>query len=83
MQPMHVSLHGLSLDECEAKIRDMIDTAQEAGLADYEIMLVDHGADPDAIAAELARQHAELVRLREAAIAKMRAMVARDGKTLQ
>jgi hypothetical protein len=55
----HVDLHGLSLDECEAKIREMIDAAQEEWLADYEIAMIDIGGDP--------ANHAALERLRAGA----------------
>ena len=47
-----------------------------------EIQLIGIGADPADFAA-VARQRAEHVQLREQAIAKMRAMVARGGKPLQ
>ena len=33
----YVDLHGLSLDECVAKTREMIDVAQDEWLAEYEI----------------------------------------------
>jgi hypothetical protein len=83
MQPRNdVDLHGLSLDECEAKIREMIDAAQEEWLADYEIAMIDIGGDP-ADHAALERLRAEHVRLREAAITKMRSMAMSGGKTLQ
>lgn len=83
MIPRHfVDLHGLTPDEAEIKVREMIDAAQEEELADYEIMLIDHGGNP-ADHAAVERLRAEHIRLREEAIVKMRAMVARGGKGLQ
>jgi hypothetical protein len=60
----------------------MIDAAQQEELANYEIMLTDIGGDP-ADHAAAARLRAEHVRLREAAIANMRALVGRGGQGLQ
>jgi hypothetical protein len=75
------NLRGLSLDEAETRVREMIDAVQEEWLADYETMLIDIGADPADLAA-VARLRAEHVRLREAAIERMRALVGRGGKGL-
>jgi DNA-nicking Smr family endonuclease len=78
-------LHGLSLDEAEARVREMIEDAQAAELENYEIQLVDVGgdlADHTAVARLLAERAADHARLREAAIVKMRALVARGGKGL-
>ena len=82
MQPSRVDLRGLSLDEAMAKVREQINAAQEEWLADYELAMTDIGGDAaDHVAVE--RLRAEHVRLREAAIEKMRALVARGGKGLQ
>ena len=82
MHPHHVDLHGLSLAGAEAKVRAMIDAAQQEDLELYELALRNIGADPADFAA-VARLRAEHVRLREAAIANMRALVARGGQPLQ
>lgn len=83
MIPRHfVDLHGLSLDECETKVREMIDAAQEEDLADHELAMFGIGGDP-ADHAAIERRRAEHVRLREQAIENMRALVARGGKGLQ
>jgi hypothetical protein len=78
-QPRHFrDLHGLSLEECEARVREMIEDAQVAELEDYEIQLTDIGgdlADHTAVARLLAERAAEHTRLKEAAIVKMRALV--------
>jgi DNA-nicking Smr family endonuclease len=81
MHPHEINLHGLSLDEAEAKVREMIDAAQEEEMALYELAMVNIGADPADFAA-VARLRAEHVRLREGAIENLRAMVARGGKGL-
>ncbi len=82
MMPRSVNLRGLSAAEVEAEVRKLIDGVQAEALENYEITLIDFGADPDELAAELARQRAEHVQLRERAIENMRAMNERDGKTL-
>ena len=56
----------------------MIDAAQQEDLELYELALRNIGADPADFAA-VARLRAEHVRLREKAIANMRAMAARGG----
>ena len=78
----HVVLRGLTLAEAEAKVCELIDVAQEEFLADCEITMIDHGATDDELATDLARQRAEHVRLREEAIDKMAAWVARGGDDL-
>jgi hypothetical protein len=73
---------GASLAEVEARVREQIDEAQEEWLADYELAMRDVGGDlADHAAVE--RLRAEHVRLREQVIEKMRAMVARGGRSLQ
>ena len=83
----HVDLHGLTLAEAEARVRELIDATQEEFLEDCEITMINHGATNNELAAELARQRAEHVRLREQAIERMRVMVAgwlkRGGEMLQ
>jgi hypothetical protein len=64
MHPHHVDLHGLSLAEAEAKVRAMIDAAQQEDLELYELALRNIRADPADFAA-VARLRAEHVRLRE------------------
>ena len=59
----YVDLHGLSLDECVAKTREMIDVAQDEWLAEYEIALIDIGGDPADHAAAIERRRTEHVRL--------------------
>jgi hypothetical protein len=82
MQPRHVNLRGLSAVEAEAEVRKLIDDVQSEALENSEIMLIDLGASPDELAAELARQRAENVRMREQAIERMRGLAERDGRTL-
>jgi hypothetical protein len=81
MTPRSVSLRGLSLAEAEVKVREFVADVQAEALEHFEINMIDRGADPDDLAAELARQRAENVQMREQAIAKMRGMAERDGKT--
>ena len=83
MQPWHVDLRGLTVAEAEAKVREQSDMAHEKWLVDYEIAMIDLGADADELVALVAGCRAELARLREQAIEDMRAMVARGGKGLQ
>ena len=73
---------ALSLDEAEAKVREMIDAAQQEDLELYELALRNIGSDP-ADHAAIERRRAELVQLRERAIERMRAMDARGGRSLQ
>jgi hypothetical protein len=75
MHPHHVDLHGLSLAEAEAKVRAMIDAAQQEDLELYELALRNIGADPADFAA-VERVRTEHVRLREQAIENWRALVA-------
>ena len=79
MHRYEVDMRGLTLAEAEAKTREMIDEAQQEELELYELALRNIGADPADFSA-VARLRAEHVRLREAAIVKWRAMVARVGK---
>jgi hypothetical protein len=75
MHPHHVDLHGLSLAEAEAKVRAMIDAAQQEDLELYELALRNIRADPADFTA-VARLRTEQVRLREQAIENWRALVA-------
>jgi hypothetical protein len=86
MQQRHVDLHGLSLEEAEAEVRAMVNDAQADELEQLEAQLIEFGgdlADHAAVARLLAERAAEHARLREAAITKWRALVARGGKGLQ
>ena len=78
-----VDLHGLTLDEAEAKVREQIDDYQAHVLENMEIELIDAGADPDESAATVAGYRTQLAEVREQLIEKMRAMVGRGGKGLQ
>jgi DNA-nicking Smr family endonuclease len=80
MNTRHVDLHGLTLAEAEAKVRELIDATQGEFLEDCEAMMINHGPTNDELAAELARQRAEHVRLREQAIERMRVMVGAAAK---
>ena len=83
MRPRHVDLRSLTLTEAEAEVRKLIDDVEGEALENSEIMLIDLDADPDELAAELARRRAENVQMREQAIEYMRGMFEHDGKTLQ
>ena len=63
MMPRSVNLRGLTLAEAEAKVREFVANVREESLANFEIDMIDWGADPDDLATELARQRAELVQL--------------------
>jgi hypothetical protein len=52
-------------------------------LSDYELKLIDHGCDAADLAAAVERLLAKHTQLREQAIEKLRAMVARGGRGLQ
>ncbi len=82
MMPRSVNLRGLTLAEAEAKVREFVANVQEKLLANFEIDMIDWGADPDDLATELARQRAELVQLREVAMKRWRVMAERGGKPL-
>ncbi len=82
MDPRHVNLRGLSPAEVEVEVRKLIDGVQAEALENFEIALIDFGADPAELAAELARQRAENVQMREQAIERMRCMAERDGQSL-
>ena len=82
MTPRSISLRGLSAAEAELKVREFVADIQEESLADYEVALIDFGASPDELSAELARQRAEHMRWREQAIDRMRGMATRGGKSL-
>jgi hypothetical protein len=70
----HLDLHGLSLEESEAKVLAMIDDYQAGELENYAILLVDHGGDP-ADHAAVERLRAKLAENREQLIKNWRAMV--------
>ena len=77
-----VDLSGCTLDEAKAKVREFIDSLAEEGLEGVEIAMIDHGADPDEVAAELARARVQNAQEREKVIEKMAAWVARGGNDL-
>jgi DNA-nicking Smr family endonuclease len=79
MTPRHVDLHGLTLAEAEAKVRALVADAQEESLANFEIEMIDHGADPEDLAATLAGQRAQHVRWREELMARWREMALRGS----
>jgi hypothetical protein len=70
MQPRHVDLSGLTEAEAEAKIRDTIDAIQREATAAFGTDFVDF----DAI-----ERRAELVRVREQLIEKVRESASRGG----
>ena len=78
MQPRHVDLHGLTLDEAEAKICDTIDAIHGEATAAFMTAVGTDFVDVDAI-----ERRAELMRIRDEAIESMRAMAARGGQGLQ
>jgi len=66
-------------DELARSIREFVADNQARVEAEYEIELIDSGAGPDVIAAKLARLHAEHAELRECAITRACAIMARGS----
>jgi hypothetical protein len=81
MQERYVDLRGLTMADAEAKVCELIEDVQDEALANFEIAMIDAGADPDELAGELARQRAELVQLRKRAIDNMRRRIVADRET--
>ena len=75
MQPRHVDLHGLTLAEAEAKIRDMIDAIQRESTAAFMTAVGADVIDVDAV-----ERRAELVQVRKQLIEKVRESASRGGK---
>ena len=75
MQPRHVDLHGLTLEEAEATIRDTIDAIQQEATAAFMAA--------DFIDVEAIERRAEIVRVRNQLIEKVRESVSRGGQGLQ
>ena len=67
MQPRHVDLSGLTLDEVEAKIRDMIDTIEREATTAFVTAVGADVIDVDAV-----ERHAEIVQVRNQIIEMVR-----------
>ncbi len=72
MTPRNIDLHGLTLEEAEAKIRDTIDAIQGEATAAFMASVGADVIDVDAI-----KRHAELVQIREQLIEKVRESASR------
>jgi hypothetical protein len=66
MKPRHVELHGLTLEEAEAKIADTIDEIQQDATAAFMTSVGADFVDADAI-----ERRAEIVRLRNQLISAL------------
>ena len=71
MQPRNIDLHGLTLEEAEAKIRDTIDAIQQEATA---------AIGADFIDVDAVERRAEIVRVRNQLIEKVRESASRGGK---
>jgi anti-sigma regulatory factor (Ser/Thr protein kinase) len=67
-----IDLSNMSAADAEARIVAVIEAEQKASLEEYEIVLIDFGADRDDIDAELERYRDDLRNWRDAAIARLR-----------
>jgi hypothetical protein len=72
----------MTASELERKAAELLNGLLEMNLADYEILLRDHGADEQEIANELAIARDQLMQHRDAELCKLHGWLARGGEVL-
>ena len=70
-QPLTIDLNGLSPEAALAKLREAFDATAEPSFARAELMLRDHGATDEELAAEIAHMRADCVVEREKFLAAL------------